>query len=230
MEVVADVHRVPGIRGANVYLLLGQELSLVDCGMPGSAPAILSYIQGLGREPAELTRIILTHYHVDHVGSLDAIRQRTGARVLAHAGDASVIAGERAQPAPGGVLRFLFRLLPSLSRADGVAVDEILDDGSHLDVLGGATIVHAPGHTPGSITLFAPNQHALLCGDVINRRGGRLGLPPQAFTVDPEQALASIRRLAALDFEVLCPGHGPPLVGGAAEQVRAWLEDLDEDG
>lgn len=75
MEIIPNVHRIPGVRGVNVYQLLGGTLTLVDTGMPGHAGTILSYIDSLGG----LARIVITHYHADHVGGLAEIRQRTGA-------------------------------------------------------------------------------------------------------------------------------------------------------
>jgi glyoxylase-like metal-dependent hydrolase (beta-lactamase superfamily II) len=113
-----------------------------------------------------------------------------------------------------------------MSRFPKVSPDELVDDGDDLDVLGGAMVLHIPGHTPGAIALHLPTEGVLLCGDAINHRGGRLGPPPAGFTVDGQQAAASIRRLAELRFEVLCPGHGEPIIGGAADQVRTMAANL----
>jgi glyoxylase-like metal-dependent hydrolase (beta-lactamase superfamily II) len=77
---------------------LGSLLTLVDTGMPGSEEMILSYIQGLGLAASDLARIVITHYHLDHVGSLAAIKARTAGRVLAHPGDAPFISGEQPPP------------------------------------------------------------------------------------------------------------------------------------
>lgn len=229
MEIIPNVHLVPGLSGANVYLLLGESLALVDSGMPGSEDKILDHVRGLGRAPADLSRMIITHHHLDHVGSVAALRQRTSAQVLAHPEDAPFISGEQSPPpAQRGLVRALFRLLaPLLPGAEPAAVDVTLQDGDQLDLLGGAIVVHVPGHTPGAIALHFPAERLLICGDVIDHRRNRLGPPPAAFTVDMAQAHASLRRLAGLEFDVLCPGHGAPLVGGAGEKVRAMVRALD---
>jgi len=228
MEIVPNVHLVPGMRGANVYLLSGRTLALVDTGMPGSAQTILSYVEGLDLAAGDLASIVITHHHLDHVGGAAAIVQRTSSRMSAHLGDAPFISGQQSPPpAQGVVMRVLFRLVaPLMPRADPVPVDVTLQDGDRLDLLGGATVVHVPGHTPGSIALHLPSERLLICGDVIDHRGGRLGLPPKAFSADMDQAVASLRRLAELEFDVLCPGHGAPIVGGADEQVRAMVREL----
>jgi len=202
MEISPNVHHITGVTGGNVYLLVGSTLTLVDTGLPDNADAILGYIAGLGRSAAEVTRIVITHYHRDHVGSIEAIKQRTGAQVLAHAGDLALIT------------------------AQGATVDATLEDGDHLDVLRGATVVHVPGHTPGSIALHLPAERVLLCGDTIRNDGQRLTPPPEVYTSDMKGAIASIRRMAELEFDVLCVGHGAPVAGGAGEQVRALVREL----
>ena len=237
MEIIPNVHLIPGMRGANAYLLLGSTLTLVDTGMPGSADTILGYIEGLGLNATDLARIVITHYHLDHVGSLAALKARTSAQVLAHPGDAPFISGEQSPPPAGSAItRFLFWLVaPLMPAPDPVPVDQTVQDGDHLDrfaalstgPLGGATVVHVPGHTPGSIALHFPSERLLICGDTIDHRRNRLGPPPRPFTDDMQQALASQRRMAELEFDVLCPGHGAPIAGGADEQVRAMVQALD---
>ena len=202
MEIIPNVHLIPGVTGGNVYLLVGSTLTLVDAGLPDDADAILSYIDSLGRSTTEVTRIVITHYHRDHVGSIEAIKQRTGSLVLAHSADVPLIS------------------------AQAVTVDATLEDGDHLDVLHGATVVHVPGHTPGSIALHLPAERVLLCGDTIKNGGERLTPPPEQYTADMKGAIASIRRMAGLEFDVLCVGHGAPVACGADEQVRAMVREL----
>jgi glyoxylase-like metal-dependent hydrolase (beta-lactamase superfamily II) len=228
VEIISNVHLIPGMRGANVYLLLGGTLALVDSGMPGSADGILSYIDGLDPATGGLARIVITHHHLDHVGSVAAVKQRTGAQVFAHPGDAVFISGEQSpSPASGAMARVLVRLLtPIMPRAKPAPVDVTIQDGDRLDLLSGATVIHVPGHTPGSIALHFPSERLLICGDAISHRGNRLGPPPKPFTEEMDQAVASLRRLADLEFDVLCPGHGAPIVGRADEQVRAMVRAL----
>ena len=232
MEITPNVHLIPDMRGANAYLLLGATLTLVDTGMPGSEDTILGYIETLGRSATDLSRIVITHHHLDHVGSLAALKARTSAQVVAHPGDAGLISGEQSPPpASSPLMRFLFWLVtPLMPAPDPVPVDLTIQDGEPLDMgdqLGGGVVVHVPGHTPGSIALYLPSQRLLICGDTINHRRGRLGPPPKPFTEDMDQALASIRLMAGLEFDLLCPGHGAPIVEGADRQVRAMVQALD---
>ena len=228
MEIIPSLHRISGMRGANAYLLLGSSLTLVDTGMPGSDETILAYIDSLGLDARGLDRIVITHHHLDHVGSAAALKGRTSARVLAHPDDALFISGEHAPlPPQSPVMRFLFWLMaPLMPSAEPVSIDLAVRDNDHLDLLGGATVVHVPGHSPGAISLHFPLEGLLICGDAIDHRRGRLGPPPKGFTIDMGQAIASIRRMAELEFDILCPGHGAPLVGGADERVRAMVRGL----
>jgi glyoxylase-like metal-dependent hydrolase (beta-lactamase superfamily II) len=226
MEIIPNVHRVPGLSGANVYLLIDRELTLVDAGMPGQTDAILSYIEGLGRAAGDLARIVVTHDHLDHVGSLASLRQETSAQVIAHKAEAPLISGEQTHPPPRSVLmRLLALLAPIMPRADPAPVDLTAEDGDQLNLLGGATVVHVPGHTPGSIALHLPDEGLLFCGDAIDCRGKQPGPPIKAFTQDMDLAMDSIRRMADLDFDVLCPGHGTAIAGGADKQIRAMVQD-----
>jgi glyoxylase-like metal-dependent hydrolase (beta-lactamase superfamily II) len=118
----------------------------------------------------------------------------------------------------------LLEKLPLMPRAETAPVDVTVQDGDHLDLLGGATVLHVPGHTPGSIALHLPAEGVLLCGDAIDHRRGKLGPPPKGFTLDMDQAMDSVRRMAELDFEVLGPGHGAPIRSGADRKLRAAIE------
>ena len=123
------------------------------------------------------------------------------------------------------IIRLLTRLVPASLDFDPRPVDREIKDGDRLELLSGATVIYTQGHTPGSICLHFPAESLLISGDAIRLRGNRLGMPFNPVTVDMEQAAVSTRRLAEIDFEVLCPGHGHPLIGGAAAQVRAWLHE-----
>ena len=226
MELVPGLHHITEVSGTNVYLLLGEKLTLVDTGMPGNAERILEAIRALGKDPADLERIILTHPHIDHIGSLAALLKLTRAVAFAHPADAPLITGERVDPPPRNILfRLLALFLPALTRFDPAPVTGSLEDGRKLDLLGGATVVHVPGHSAGSIALHLPAEGVLICGDAISRRNNRLGPPPRPFTQDMTQAMQSVSALATLDFDVLCPGHGDPIIGGADEQVRTMLRE-----
>ena len=229
MEVVPGLHWVERIWDTKVYVLIENDrLVIVDAAMPGRAGAVWGHLGQLGYAPEDVDEIWLTHGDIDHMGSVAALKAGSAARVVAHAEDAPLVDG-RASRALGQVpfsgpyrhlvdwtIRFAFRYQP----AD---VDVMVSDG---DTLGGWRVVHAPGHTSGSVCFHHPEKKVILVGDALNHRRGRLGAPPPMFTPDMSQARASIRRIAELDFEVCCFGHGSPITEGAQQRVQAFAATL----
>jgi glyoxylase-like metal-dependent hydrolase (beta-lactamase superfamily II) len=99
----------------------------------------------------------------------------------------------------------------------------VAEDG---DDLGGWQVVHVPGHTAGSVCFFHPARELIIVGDAVNHRSGRLGTPPPLFSINMDQAYASVNKIATLEFETCCFGHGPPLKEQARERVRALADSV----
>jgi glyoxylase-like metal-dependent hydrolase (beta-lactamase superfamily II) len=234
MQVVGQIYRLSGlfgagVWGANVFLLADYNgnLTLIDTGFKGRARHILRQIEKVGHSPLKVSRIIITHHHLDHIGSLALLKEYTKAHVLAHAADAPYITGQMPQPGPlrPAWLNRAFLRFPQLLKTAPVAVDEFLKDGDELPVLGGMKVYHTPGHTPGSICLYLKKKWVVIAGDLVSNRFG-LRLPSRQFTADLAQEIDSIKRIAALDFDILCVGHGAPVMGGAHRALKDLAERL----
>lgn len=232
MEVIPGIHLLSsflgaGVWGANVYLLEDNDLTLVDTGFIGRSGQILRKVADLGYAPSDITRIIITHYHADHIGSLAMLKKVTQAKVLAHPADAPYINGRLPEPGAAGP-KWLGRSFTHFRRlwsAIATSVDVLVNEGDELPVLGGIKILHTPGHTCGSISLFCPSRRLIIVGDVIAHRFG-LRLPSKTFTEDIAQEISSVRRIASLDFDVVCFGHGSPLRHGARNKVSDFARGL----
>lgn len=197
--------------------------ALIDTGPPGSAPAILDALDQLGGRPEDVRQIVLTHSHVDHMGSAAHLVAATGAQVLVGAMDAPFIHGAAPEPAPVFTApeRTLFEQITA-GNADAdapapalrhVAVDVELRDGDVLEAWGEPVhVLHVSGRTPGGITLHLPSSSVLFPGDIVATAEGRAILGP--FNVDRDEAIDSFRRLAALEVERVCVPHGDPLTSG----------------
>jgi glyoxylase-like metal-dependent hydrolase (beta-lactamase superfamily II) len=225
-QVVPDVYLMEGLRGANVYLLGGEELTLVDSGMAGDADAIAAQLEGAGDALSQVRRMVLTHAHADHAGGAAELARRSGARVLAHRAEVPYIEQTESLPASSPLRRLLNWFSSRVFSGSPCQVDQPLVDGDTIEALGGIQVIHAPGHTPGSIALYASERQILFCGDVLFNAHpvtGSPGLrfPLSAVTVDDAQARESACKLSALAIQVLCCGHGEPILDGANEQIAA---------
>lgn len=229
MEVVSGLHWVDRIWDTKVYLLLdGEDAVVVDAATPGRARAVLRHLASLGRPPSAIKEIWLTHGDIDHMGSSAALQKASGARVVAHEADVPVIEGRAERelgpvPLAAPMQRLFNGAVNHLLRYRGPRVDHAVQDGDHL---GDWQVIHVPGHTAGSICFYHAERRIAIIGDALNHRQGRLGAPPLTFSVDMAQAYASIRRLADLDIEVCCFGHGPPLLSEARHRIRAMADSL----
>jgi glyoxylase-like metal-dependent hydrolase (beta-lactamase superfamily II) len=223
MEVTKGIHQVDGANG-NVYVIVnGQELVLVDTGMPRSTEKIVDCVRSIGWQPSNISTIVLTHCHVDHVGSAYELKKLTNAKVAIHEEDADFAAGKKSLPRPKGVVGVLFKAASVFFKFTLVQPGITLKEN---DRLGKLTVIHTPGHTPGSISLHDPERSVLFVGDAMRFVRGKISGPPERFTLDHEQAVRSIEKISQLEFDVMLSGHGEPLKPDVSERVRQFRNSL----
>jgi len=233
-QIVPDIYMVEGLRAdsGNVYLLVsGEGLTLVDSGLAGAADQIEAQLREGGYRLSDVRAIVLTHAHADHMGSVAELARRSGAQVLAHQEEIPYIEQAKSMPGASPFQRLMNWLSDrTIMKRSPCKVSRPLQDREVIEAPGGLQVLHAPGHTPGSIALYQPERRILFCGDVFfnknpmtGKEGLQLSLP--LFTLDMRQARESARKLAALPVEVLCFGHGEPISEGANEKTWALLRD-----
>lgn len=210
-----------GTRGSNVYLVEAGdgELLLIDCGFGTSAAAIEREL-AIHAEGRPLSRILLTHSHLDHSGAAAALRERLGARVIAGAGDTALLDGGRVLARPGGgrPLRRLVRAARRTPVAQAIPVDDVIE--GEVELAAGLLAVPVPGHTPGSYCFMDTQRGVAFVGDlVISHRDG-LARPMRVANADDREYLASLTAFAERAPERGCPGHGRPVLEGFNEQMR----------
>jgi len=228
MEVAPGVHSIERVRMAHAFLVEGEGITLIDTGMRGSGESVLNALAALGRRLSDLRHIVISHHHFDHTGSLARLAEVSQATVSVHAADAPYVRGDLPRPSfkrvgfSGWFLRPFMGLFP---QPEPCHVDHELQDGDEIEAAGRLKVVHAPGHTPGHIALLMPSKRILFAGDAaLNVLGLR---PPLAMaTVDMAQARESIRKMAALDFDIACFGHGGIMRKDAVLRFRRFAEKL----
>lgn len=212
MEIIPHVHYL-NLIGANVFLIVEEDgLTLVDAGLPFYAKKIIRYIRSIGRDPAALKTILITHADFDHVGSLKTLKKASGVKVCASQAAAEAMAeGISSRELKfGRVLTPLLSAFEKIFHLPKIYVDEILSPGQVLPILGGLEVFDTCGHTPGHLSYYAKDPGILFAGDSLRTRPGEVlyNLYP-AITWDNDKAIDSTRRQKELNPKVVCSGHGP---------------------
>jgi len=210
----------------NCFVIDGGKdgLTLIDTGYAGSADKILAAIQSVNL-PHDIRRIILTHSHPDHAGSVTDLVARTNAEVWMHAEDAALaaqgIAGRLPRVlSPGLANWIIYQLLikRSANTIPAFKADRLLGDGEEIDLHGGITVIYTPGHSLGHICLLLRSESLLIAGDLCaNVMGPGLSVVYE----DRRLGIASIRKAAELPFRKAVFGHGKALTDRAAETLKA---------
>ena len=213
-ELVADrVYRLDfGL--VNAYLVDDGDLTLIDAGTPNATDDLRAALADAGYDERDLDRALVTHFDVDHVGTLAHLA--FDGPIHAAEPDASFLDGSRAPPLSNrkGAFQRVTNLLLTLPSAP---VRRVADGGS----IGGFDAFHAPGHTPGHTVYVHEGLEATFLGDLVAERDGSLTTPPWLLTRDPSENAASIRALADAGppFEVAAMGHGEPLAAGGSDAL-----------
>ncbi|MFZ0892491.1 MAG: MBL fold metallo-hydrolase [Thermoplasmata archaeon] len=204
------VGRIPGF--VNSYIFSeGNETYLIDTGFARRAKPIVRSFQSARVPLASVTKVLLTHHHIDHMGGAAYLRETLQAPISCHRDDIPYVDGRSKAPMP-----LLMRLFV---RAHPAPVAVTLNDG---DRVGPLQVIHAPGHTPGEVVFYHPSRKILFSGDAVVEGKGRLTIPGVRYASNLPQAVQSLSRLRGLDVEILLPGHGVPVT----KDVSSRLDDL----
>jgi glyoxylase-like metal-dependent hydrolase (beta-lactamase superfamily II) len=216
-SITEHVYALP-LGFVNAFMIDDDGLTLIDTGITRSSQKILQAISELGHNASDVRRILVTHCHGDHTGSLAELGQLTGAGVYMHARDAALVrAGQASRPvkATSGLFGTLMGAAVNRgeSKITAASVDFELQDGQEVGN-GGLRAIHTPGHTSGHLAFLWPQEGGVLfVGDAASHML-KLGLSP--IYEDPQEGRRSLAKLAALKFDIVCFSHGKPMGKEAA--------------
>ncbi|MCG7406919.1 MBL fold metallo-hydrolase [Paenibacillus sp. ACRRX] len=212
---------------------------LVDCGYPDFLPKIEEAANRHHISVASITKLILTHHDMDHMGSLAALKRAyPQLTVIAHELEAPYIAGQRKSlrleqvESTWGELRaedkpHVEQLMLLLQSNEPAAVDQTVRHQERLPLCSGIEIIHTPGHMPGHMSLYLPASKTLIAGDAVVIQEGGLAIANPEFTLDLEEAVRSVRRLLDYNIEHLICYHGGLYQGNVKQALRALLQAYD---
>ena len=200
-QLADDLYLLKGFPPNAINVYLAGDV-LIDAGSRHAGRRILRQVEGRG-----VSALALTHVHPDHDGAAKEVCEKLG--IPLWCGTADVEAMEKGGPPPTHPMQ---KLSSRSFEGPRHPVDRPLEEG---DEVGGFTVLHAPGHTPGHVAYWRESDRALILGDVLFGMNPLTGIrqlrpPPDFFTADVAQNRESARKLAALEPALVCFGHGPP--------------------
>jgi hydroxyacylglutathione hydrolase len=205
------------------YLIFGDQICLIDSGVAGSEAIILEYIKQAGRDPQEISRIVFTHSHADHIGGGPALKKQTGCKLAAHVDARPWIENVDQQYAERPIGNF-YDLV-----GGSVEIDSELKHGDQVDLGDGKTfeIFHTPGHSKGAISLLYNKDQALFTGDAVPKPG------TVPIYEDVATSIESIKKLKQINgLKVLMASWDDPQFGaGVYASMDAglqWFQQIHE--
>ena len=202
------------------------SLVAVDAGMDSDGSDFFDALKSLGRPPADVRAVLVTHWHNHHTAAAAALKEKLGTRIYYSENEAPFLTrgtGQRGfrawvsellpEQGPLVLLKGLWEEAPPRA----VTASHLVEDGERIE--GSFIAIASPGHTPGHMAYFHVPTRALFCGDALVVVHDRLRLMSRPVTPDPVAARAAALDCLRTEPAFICPGHQGPLIHNVASEV-----------
>lgn len=212
MKVTEKVHALESTKGNYAYLILDEEITVIDTGMPRQEKALLKELESLNIELSDIKHILLTHHDIDHIGNVALLEKAAGAKVWASKEDIPYIYGEKPRPGIKRILSiFMKAKLPEKINPypeNGIINNQV-------------EIIPSPGHTPGHVCILF--EDVLFAGDLLRTSPDKIKPMMSIMNWNDSLIRESIAKIDKLSFKWICPAHGVPIKCG-----DLWEEFLEK--
>lgn len=227
VRIARNLYRLPTLGPfINSYAFVNQDSSvtLVDCGLKGASKKLVTDLARIGKHPNDVTSIVFTHAHDDHVGgAAEMIARCESSSVLMHEADANLTSEGKTPPQDRSHFSGKLMALMPKSSYEPFTVTRKLKDGDLIDTAGGLKVIHTPGHTDGHISLLHLESETLITGDSIFNMTSRLTWALSGFCVNYLQSKETAKRFLDVDFKNACFTHGPEIRDIGKERIKKFL-------
>lgn len=200
MKISENIERIDNSMANSYAVKRDGHIILIDAGTKGTGKKIIEYFYQRKEKP---DTVLITHYHMDHIGGLNQIVEEFSPRVFVPPEEVNIIRGAEKAPSANSFLSKMVSVMAKIDAVQGVESTDQLD-------LGWISVVDTRGHTLGSRSYFLEDEKAIFVGDALTNRRGNLTIN-SGFTLDMAAAEKSKERILAFKGSLVLPGHGDPL-------------------
>ncbi|MEY8743740.1 MBL fold metallo-hydrolase [Bacillales bacterium AN1005] len=210
---------------------------LIDCGYPNFVPLLEEAANRHNLTLQSMTKLIVTHHDMDHVGSLAALKRAyPHIQIIAHELEAPYIEGQKKSlrleqaestfnTLPDEDKPYAEQFMALLESIEPIAVDQTVTHKEKLPWCDGIEIIHTPGHMPGHISVYFSASKTMIAADAVVIEDDKLAIANPQYTMDMEAAIRSVQRLLEYDIEQLICYHGGLFHGHVKQALQQLIHN-----